>query len=385
MGLKLRQGKLFTRSLPVLVWLGAIAVVAFLFVFQTETIMLKGIVFSFEQTINSVETGYIRSIPVKLYQEVRKGDTLAVIKENTVAREEYNSTLLSAQKATAEAELIQLRAELEAAEDKLLVDNSDRDNDITTMERRFAIDLEGARINVLQIRASLEPDRLFLKDIEVEMDIVKSLLKEGAAEEYELQKAQASYAILKEKITQTEQLLTQAQKIYVGAQLRKDEFEQKVPMRPILADKELAPIRKAILVQERRIEELVTQRDIIVLTAPFDGIINSLDGMAGQTVVRGDEIMTIIKPAPDVITAWVRQKDMRRFTLNTKVKVVSLNAPRHSFMSQVSNVSSSLERIPERLWTHPKMPEWGRSVQIPIQPTFACIHNEVVGIKAISK
>jgi len=383
MALKNRQGRLFTRSLQVMVWFASVVAVVFLFIFQTETVTLKGIVFSFEQTINSVETGYIRSIPVTLYQEVRKGDTLAIIKENTVAREEYNSALLNAQKATAEAELIQLKAELEAAENELLFDKVERDNDVASMERRFAVDLESARLKVLEIRASLEPDRLLLKDLEVEMQIVKTLLKQDAAEEYELQKVQASHAMLKEKVIQTEKLLAQADNIYADTQIRKDEFEQKIPVRPLLADKELVPIRKAILVQEKRIEELVTQRDIIVLTAPFDGIVNSLDCMPGQTVVRGDEIMTIVKPTPDVITTWVSQKDMNRFTLNTKVKILSLNMPRQSFMSQVSRVSTSIELIPERLWAHPDMPEWGRSVQIPIQPTFACIHNEIVGIKSI--
>jgi multidrug resistance efflux pump len=383
MGFKLRQGKLITKFLPAMVWTAAIVAVGFLFVFQSETIELKGIVFSHEQTINSVETGYIRSIPITLYQEVKQGQTLAVIKENTVAREEYNNTLLKAQKSTAEAELKQLKAELIAAENRLILNNSDRDNDLIAMERRYAVDLEGARLKVLQIRASLEPDRLALKDIEVEIEIVNSLLKEGAAEKYELQKVQATHAILKEKVTQTEQLLAQAEKNYADTELRKDEFEQKIPVRPLLADKELEPIRKSILVQESKIEELLTQRDIIVLTAPFDGIINTLACKPGQTVVRGDEIMTIVKPSPDVITTWVRQEDMHLFTLNAKVKVVSLNEPSMTFISQVSNVSSSIEEIPERLWKYPKMTEWGRSVQIPIRSSFACIHNEVVGIKLV--
>ena len=265
----------------------------------------------------------------------------------------------------------------------MFCDQVDRENDLITIQRRFAVDLEGARLEVLEIRASLEPDKLELKDMEVEIEIVKNLLREGAAEEYELKKVQANHAILKEKVSQTEQLLTHAQRSYGDAQVRKDEFEEKMPNRPQLADKELAPIRKAILVQERKIEELITQRDIIVLTAPFDGIINSLAYKPGQTVVRGDEIMTIIKPQPDIITTWVRQKNMNQFILNTRVEVVSLNEPRLSFLSQVSNISASMELMPERLWKNPTIPEWGRSVQIPIQPSFACIHNEIVGIKIV--
>ncbi|MHC4986970.1 MAG: hypothetical protein ACYTFX_00525, partial [Planctomycetota bacterium] len=77
-------------------------------------------------------------------------------------------------------------------------------------------------------------------------------------------------------------MLSLAEADYEAARLRKDEFEQKVPVRPQTADRELAPIRQAILVQEERIEELIAQRDIIVLVAPFDGVVNTINYKAGQ-------------------------------------------------------------------------------------------------------
>ena len=378
-----KESKLLTRVLPVLVWVSAAVAVSVLFLHQSETAQLKGIAFSHEQTINSVETGYLRSIAVSLYQEVKKGDTLAVIKENTVAREEYVDAMLQARRTTAEAELEQLKAELTAAEDRLLIDQFERDSDTTSLERRLAVDLERARLEVLEIRSTLEPDRLTLKDLQVEIEIVNRLVSEQATEEYELQKAQTQYDILKEKVDQTQALLDQAQTNYELAQLRKDELDQKIPVSPLLSDRELAPIRKAILVQEKRIAELIKQRGIIVLTAPFDGIVNTLNYKPGQTVVRGDTIMTIVQPTPDSITAWIPQKNIGQFARNMKVKVVSLNAPRQTFISQISNMSPSLELIPQQLWRNPTVPEWGRSIQVPIQPSFACLHNEIVGITTI--
>lgn len=379
-----KQGRLLTRILPVFVWTVALGAVVVLFQHQSMKIELRGIAFSHEQSINSVETGYIRSIPVTLYQEVKKGDTLAIIKENTVSREEYVNALLQARRETAEAELERLKAELQAAEDRLLVDNFERSSDITTMQRRLSVDIERNRLQVLEIKSSLEPDRLVLKDLEVEIEIIQSLLKDHAAEDYELQKAQAQYNIMTEKIAQADQLLAQAQKDYEAALLRKDEFDQQVPRRPLLADKELAPIRQAILVQEKRITELVKQRDVIVLTAPFDGVINTLTYKPGQTVVRGDAIMTIVKPTPEVITTWVGQNGMNEILVNTKVEVASLNAPYETFESQVSHISASLEIIPQRLWKDPTRPEWGRCIQIPIQPEFVCVHNEVLGIRTLA-
>lgn len=378
-----RNRHLLSRVLPVLVWIVALCFVVLLFKQQSTRVELKGIAFSYEQVINTTETGYLRSIPVTLYQKVKKGDTLAIIKENTIAREEYINASLQAQRNTAEAELEQLKAELEAAEDRLLAARFEQNNDMMVMRRRLAVDLERARLDVLEIKSELEPEKLALKDLEVEIEIVKSLVKEHAAEEYELQKTQVQYDILTEKVSQAEHLLAQAQENYESSQLRKDEFDQSVPLSPELSDKELAPIRKAILVQENKISELIKQRDIIVLTAPFDGIINTLNYKAGQTVVRGDSIMTIIKPEPEAITAWVPQKDMERFSQNMKVKVISHNPNHQSFVSQVSHISPSVEMVPPRLWQNPSIPEWGRVIQIPIQPNFICTHNEIVGIKAV--
>ena len=68
---------------------------------------------------------------------------------------------------------------MKAAEDRMLFDQSERDDDAAAMERRLAVDLEDARLAVLEIRATLEPDRLSLKDLEVEIEIVKNLFGRG--------------------------------------------------------------------------------------------------------------------------------------------------------------------------------------------------------------
>ena len=379
----LKNSKLVPRLLPILVWGSAAVVVSMLFMNQSETAQLKGIAFSQEQIINTTETGYIRSIPITLYQEVKKGDTVAVIKENTVAMEEYTHSLLQAQRATAEAQLEKLKAELTAAEDRIYLDKIDRDSDLMATKRRLAVDLERARLEVLEIKSDLGPDQLALKDLEVELEIVQELVAQEAAEDYELQKIQTQCDIFRENVEQKTILLAQAETNYEAALVRKDELEESIPLAPELSEKELAPIRKAILVQEKRLAEFIEQRDIIVLTAPFDGIVNVLNSKAGQTVVRGDAIMTIVKPTPDTITAWVPQKNLAQFEQSMKVKVVSLNTPRQSFVSQISNMSPSLELIPQQLWRVPTVPEWGRSIQIPIQPSFACIHNEIVGITTV--
>ena len=370
--------------MPVIIWFAALVGAGYLFVDQSETVRLKGIVCCDEQIINSVETGYISSLPVKLFQQINEGDTIAVIKENTSAKDSYVNATLLARKATEEAELERLRSELIAAQQNLIQEESDLISDHKSMERRLAIDLENARLQILEIKLGLEPDKLALKDIEVEIEIVNKLLKEDAAEEYELQRIEAQHKILASKVAQQEKLLASAKDNYEYAQIRKDEFEHKYPLRPKLSEVELAPIRNAIIVQERKIAELMKQQDVIVLTAPFNGIITCLDYKAGQTVVRGDPIMKIVKPTPTSITAWLPESQMKLLDERSKVEVVSLDKPHLKFESHISNVSIAIEEIPQRLWDDPAIPKWGRAIQIPVQPGFMSLHNEIVGIRLVN-
>ena len=218
--LKIRQGK-FTRVLPVFIWIAAVAAVGVLFVNQAQRSELPGISYSYEQTINCKESGYIRYLPVALYQPVKQGDTLAIIKENSIARENYNDDLLHAKQATALAELERLKKDLGAAEESLELEKYTLNNQTAAMTMDLAIAVENARIAVLEIKANLEPDKLALKDLEIEIQIVKSLQEQGASEEYELEKTQTQYDILNSKIEENKKLLAAAQKALEKAELRK--------------------------------------------------------------------------------------------------------------------------------------------------------------------
>lgn len=382
MTLQIRQGKI-VRTLPVVVWLLASMAVGYLFVHQAERTELTGIVYSQEQIINSQESGYVRYLPVNLFQTVKKGDTLAIIKETSVAREQYNNDFVQAQRATAEAELFSLQAQLRAAEEELHNQKFDTKNNIASISHQIAIDVEKARLEVLKIRSTLEPAKLQLKDYEVEIEIVTYLLKNEAAEQYELERAQSQYNILQEQISRDEELLVAAEKMVEIAMIRKEEFNEQQGIGYLVSDKQLEPIRAAIVAQELRIKELMEVFDTVVLTAPFDGIVNTLNFKPGQAIMSGEPIMTIVKPNPDYIVAWVPHYDINNFELNAPVRVFSQRIPIISFESQISHTNASIELMPENLWLNQTTPTWGRKIQIPVMPGFSCLHNEIVGIKRL--
>jgi multidrug resistance efflux pump len=382
MKLLLKKGGSLTRLLPVFVWLAALGGVAVLFVHQGTQVDFTGIVVAQEQAITIAEAGYIKALPVRLYEEVKKGDTLAVVEIVTIGNEAFNTELIEARRATAQAELERLKAELDAAQAELETEQVDRNRDAYEIQRRLAVDVEKAKLNILEVKTSLEPSRAQLKDMELEVRIAEKLLEDNAIAPYELQKIENECEVIRQTVVANELLLEQAEAHYAQSQLRLDEFRQKATMSASIA-KRLAPVARAIVVQERLIEEIMRPRDTLVLTAPFDGVVSNLLYKPGQAVLRDIPIMVLVRPTPEYVTAWVPQSKIRQLQVDMPVRIVTRTTPVRSLQSKITHISPSVELMPEQMWQSPDLPQWGQAVLIPVQPNFGCLHNEVVGIKKI--
>lgn len=382
MKFRLKKGRLLSRTLPVFAWFAALAAVAVLFQHQGAQVDFAGLVVAHEQAISVAETGYIKSLPVRLYEEVKQGDTLAVVEIVTIGQEEYNSELIEAKRATARAELERLQSELEAVEVELEAEQADRNRDQYAIQRRLAVDLEDARLAILEVKTELEPARTQLTDMEMEVRIAEELFEDNAIESYEVQKIKSEAEIVRQKVTAYEELLKEAEASFATCQLRLDEYRQTAPM-PAAISERLEPLAKAVNVQEKFIEELVRPRDTVVITAPFDGVVSNLTYKAGQAVMQDIPIMTVVKPTPEYVAAWVPQQKIRDLRVDMPVEIVSRAIPHISAKSRISHISPSMEMKPERMWRSPDYPEWGQVVIIPIQPGMKLVPNEIVSIKGL--
>jgi multidrug resistance efflux pump len=380
--LKIKSGRLLNKTLPALVWLAAVGVVAGLFVHQGLEVDFNGMVMAQEQAISVAEAGYIRTLGVQLYDHVKKGDTLAVIQVSTIGMDEYNTELLEARRATAQAELEHLKAELVAMEAELETEQLDRNRDTYEIQRRLAVDVEQARLAILQVKTDLEPARSQLKDLELELRIAEDLYKDNAIEPYEVQKVKSECEVARQTVQTNEQLLAQAEQDYTNTQLRLNEFTKSAPL-PVSITQRLDPLAKAVAVQEKLINELVRPSDTIVLTAPFDGVVSNLLYKPGQAIMRDIPIMTLVNPMPDHVAAWVPQQKIRSLKVDMPVRIITRNNPPRAIASVIARISPSIELLPERLWQTPNTPEWGQVVIIPIQAGLNLVPNEIVGIKGM--
>ena len=373
-----RSGRLGIHMIPVLVWVAAIAGVGLLLTHRYERTELVGVAFGETYDVSATCNGRVKSLPVLLYQEVQKDETLAMV--NTLLDNERLQSELNAKKDVIESEIARLKAELEAASETLEVDLADRKDQIASTHRLLSVDVERTRLAVLELEAVLGPDRITLKDLELEVRIVKDLLAKEAVEEYELTKIELQRDVLAKRIEENEKLLGQADKNATEAVSRLSQFASQKPVNPSLG-LTLNPIRQAILVQKKMIAELLVERVGLPLMAPFDGVVSQILRRPGESFAAGEPILTVAKTRPETVVGWIGEEQMHRVNAGMKVKIVRRGETQQIAMSEITVLGPAVEQLPERLWRTQGVPEYGRAFHVGVPPNLELTPSEKVGIK----
>ncbi|UCF16480.1 MAG: HlyD family efflux transporter periplasmic adaptor subunit, partial [Phycisphaerales bacterium] len=278
----------------------------------------------------ATSTARLTTISVGLFDKVEKGQTVAVL--NTVLEDEQSRDQLQAQLDTVLAEIERLAAQLVPTQDSLSAEKADRQTARISDSRRFAVDIENARLEILRLRAVIETDRITLGDLALDVEIAEELVAEEALAPFELQKAKAQHNALAKKIEETENLLEQAQATLEKTLERRDEYMQHQPYHPSVDDA-LEVIRKAISVQEKRVEELVTQmealdrRGALELKAPMDGVVSHILHRQTEVVLAGDPILTVAEGEITDVIAYAGENLIGAIEEGMVVELVKTSEP----------------------------------------------------------
>jgi len=372
--------------LPAVVWFCAVLCVVGLFSRRTQRFEVLGIAQGQVVQIAANCPARLVDVPVRLFDKVTQGQTLAVI--NTVLDNEQPRGQLQAQLATVLAEIEHLTAQLVPTQDSLAAEKTDREANRIIDSRRFSVDVENARLEILRLRVLIETDRITLKDLALEVKITEELLKQEAVALYELQKAQARHDTLATKIAENEQLLAQANVALEQAIQRRDEYFQYEPHHPSV-EGALDVVRKAIRVQERRMDEVLLQieamdlRQAMELKAPFDGVISQVLRRSSEAVLAGDPILTITEAGSTEIIAYASEDQVNMIREGMEVELIKSSDPARIVRTQIVYIGPIVEQLPVRLWRSPNFPQWGRPFLIKAPPEIELVTGEVVGIRRL--
>ena len=368
------------------VWLGAVAIVGWLFHQRTQRFQVIGIAQGQVRQVATNCPGRITNVSVQLFDRVTAGQVVAVV--DTVLDNEREEAILRAQLGTLSARIAQLVAQLVPIQDDLMASQVDREANRISDLRQFKLDVETARLRILELKAQLAGDRITLADLASEVKIAEDLVAKEAVAPYELEKAEAQHDALGQSIAENVELLDEAEVNLEQAQQRLDDYAGREAFNPS-AESALEPTRKEIAVQEGLMKEVsaqldaLTQRHALELTSPVDGMVSHVWRAPGEAVTAGDPILTITVAQPAEVIGYAMRGQLDRVRENMVVEVARASAPTEAATSRVTYVGPAVEQMPTELWQNPTMPQYGRPFKVKVPPELAVIPGEIVGIRGL--
>ncbi len=380
-----RKGSLRLHIIPVIVWLVALGAVIILFQNRTQRFESIGLVEGEERRIAAAVAGRIKAVPVHLFDKVNEGDVVVVV--DTVLNAKNLEIELEARKDVLLATIRQLQAEIIATRDRLITDEAGRQNDLEQSARRYAIDVESAKLRVVELKATIAPDKIRLKELDLNIKILNAssdlTQNQGKiTQHYETERLKTEAEVLAKEIEENQLLLAQAEENLQQANERLQVILKKQPINPSI-ELALQPIREEVNVQEQAILELMRDRPALEITSPFKGTVSRIRRRVGEIIQPQDPILNIVESEPRVIVAYIREPGISQVKENMKVQIMKRSYPLQQANSYVAYMGPGLEELPPQLWANTTTPQWGRPVLIPIPAGMELIPGETVGISGL--
>lgn len=375
------------RSLPILVWLGAVVCVIGLFFQRSRRFQVLGLAQGQVYEVAATCTGRLKSVPVGLFDKVEQGQIVAIL--DTVLDNEHPRDELEARLVTVLAEIERLTAQLIPTQERLLAAAANLETGRVGDMRRFSVDVEAAIRQKLQLETLLETDRVMLKALAVEVRIAEELVDQEAIAPYELQKSQVEYNTLAKKIEKNQDLLQQVAGDLEQAEERRDEFVRRQLQHPSV-DGALDVIHKGIKVQERLMDEVSVQlaalkmREALELKTPLGGMVSQIQRWPGEVVDVNEPILTIAQLQATEVVAYTNEDQVDEIREGMAVELVkSSGRTQQGEPSQVISIGPAVVQKPVQLWRNPNIPERGRPFVVKVPPQMKLIIGERVGIRTL--
>jgi len=351
--------------LPPAMWGIAVVVLLALARGQIHTIDAVGVVEEQQVTILPQLDGVVREA-VKPFDSVHENDVVVMLDDSQV----------QAQARVAQAQLVQLRAQLQAT---IAQEQRTNQDDL----RRFEVNEETARLDLMDRVVTQESDRVTLTRLAILMQRQERLLKENAGIPQDYDNTRLEHAALTKKIEENDKAIVSARKSLAEAQRRKEERVKEAG-----GDQRsdvLLPIHETIKVQEARIAELNQQARNLVLRAPMSGCVSGLDLKPGQAVLRGQQLLTITDPSATEVVAWIDESIAYGVRENMDVELLTRRYPREVVRAKVVKVGTRIDRFPLRLRPNPNLPAYGLSFLVRGRDFSSFYPGEVLDVRFLQR
>jgi multidrug efflux pump subunit AcrA (membrane-fusion protein) len=145
----------------------------------------------------------------------------------------------------------------------------------------------------------------------------------------------------------------------------------------------LTPLRLAVEVRRRELEQIVRRIDDHTLRAPIDGQVTALWSRAGDRVGQGATLAVISPSSTDRVVAYLPEGMVASVRVGAPVSIAPLapfDTTLRRFDGTVVSLSATVDEAPPRYRRVPSAPVWGRGLVISLGGGARLIPGETVTV-----
>ncbi len=140
------------------------------------------------------------------------------------------------------------------------------------------------------------------------------------------------------------------------------------------------PLLTAIQVHEQRLRLVEAELGPVTLYAPTDGVVSMFNRGAGEHVVAGESIMSVMAESSDRVVAYMRQPIRVRPEIGMPVRVQARTRDGGVGIGEVLHVSAQLEMLPELMLPPGMRPEKALLLLVSLPETMNVMPGERVDL-----
>ena len=363
-----------------LVWVATAAICVALLRDRPVALEHRAWVPPIEYEVSTPSSGILGVVLVQAFQEVRKGELVA----------QLDSRPLEARLATAKAEILSLRAQIDDARELAEAEQrqaqtlaeQEATSDGASLRMRMEGDLlrssfdeSDLRLGVLELEVQLAADQVGTDLLRARHLRAVKLAADGTGWEAEAADLELELRQAEEQNRGTADHLAAQRVELLQALERTADIRKGFPVETGVVDLPRIPaatraLEAAIRVQELAIAELELEREALNLQAPIDGQVSALYVGEGQSLMAGRAVMLVTANVAQEAVVFV---DPELASAESLIGIgIELRAgERRSLETRVASLSPKAELLPERLWSHPATPAYGLALRVPMgDPVF---------------
>ncbi len=358
-----------TRVGPIVVWVVAIFLCFSLYVSESQTYSVKGIINVSQTTVTPLVDGRIAAVRAPLHSKVKQGDIVV----------ELDATELLFERKMLEAEMAALQAQVSAERLKLERSVQEYRESRQLDERRLEVDLNNAQLAVLDRRVTIEVNKIQLSGLRLEEQRLAQLIEMGVNQSADLDRIRMEADAIEKSINENESSLIETQKQVAEARNRLAEFAANRLQAPNFAEV-LAPYERQVDVMATRVELFSAQMAGLYLRSPIDGVVSASYIEAGKNVQAGLPVVQITSEDATTIVAYLPPSAPIEPYAGEDVQVGTLSNGTHRLDARVQSLGPAFEALPGRLQRNLNISEYGRPFLVKMMESDGLVPGEIVTV-----